>query len=67
MEGVKLEQTKQAMESILDQLRPDDLFSVIEFSSTALVSLGSLSSRWKTEARVQPCFFFRAWLRSCGT
>ena len=37
MEGTKLEQTKQAMDSILDQLHADDLFSVIEFSSTAQV------------------------------
>jgi len=34
MEGTKMQQTKQAMESILDQLRPGDLFSVIEFAST---------------------------------
>ena len=38
MAGTRLEQTKQAMESILDQLRPEDVFSVVEFSSDAKVS-----------------------------
>lgn len=38
MHGEKMEQTKQAMESILDQLRPDDVFSVVEFSSGVNVS-----------------------------
>jgi uncharacterized protein YegL len=33
MQGLRLDQTKQAMESILDQLRPEDVFSVVEFSS----------------------------------
>uniref|UniRef100_A0A0P5EGD8 Uncharacterized protein n=1 Tax=Daphnia magna TaxID=35525 RepID=A0A0P5EGD8_9CRUS len=33
MAGTRIEQTKQAMNSILDQLREDDLFSVVEFST----------------------------------
>jgi len=38
MAGLKLAHTKQAMESILDQLRQSDFFSVIEFSSNSNVS-----------------------------
>ncbi|XP_057375417.1 inter-alpha-trypsin inhibitor heavy chain H4-like [Daphnia carinata] len=34
MAGTRIEQTKQAMNSILDQLREDDLFSVVEFSTS---------------------------------
>ena len=37
MIGTKLERTKQAMDSILEQLRPEDYFSVVEFSSDAVV------------------------------
>jgi secreted protein with Ig-like and vWFA domain len=37
MAGTRIEQTKQAMNSILDQLRDEDLFSVVEFSSGVTV------------------------------
>lgn len=38
MAGTRIEQTKQAMNSILDQLRKDeDIFSVVEFSSGVTV------------------------------
>ena len=37
MAGKRIEQTKQAMNSILDQLRDGDLFSVVEFSSDVTV------------------------------
>jgi len=35
MAGTRLQQTKEAMESILGQLRSEDIFSVVEFSSSA--------------------------------
>ena len=38
MSGTRIEQTKLAMNSILDQLRAEDLFSVVEFSSEVTVS-----------------------------
>ena len=37
MAGTRIEQTKQAMNSILDQLRPEDVFSVVEFSGEVTV------------------------------
>lgn len=39
MSGTRIQQTKQAMNSILDQLRADDLFSVVQFSSGVTVGL----------------------------
>jgi len=37
MAGTRIEQTKQAMNSILDQLKDEDIFSVVEFSSGVTV------------------------------
>ena len=38
MNGTKIEQMVRAMESIFDQLDPQDYFSVVEFSSDVQVS-----------------------------
>jgi len=38
MAGIRLEQTKEAMESILGQLRSEDIFSVVEFASESRVT-----------------------------
>jgi hypothetical protein len=47
MAGTRIEQTKQAMNSILDQLRKDeDIFSVVEFSSAVTVRSITNKFRW---------------------
>jgi secreted protein with Ig-like and vWFA domain len=38
MNGTKIEQVARAMESIFEQLHPQDYFSVVEFSSAVQVS-----------------------------
>jgi secreted protein with Ig-like and vWFA domain len=42
MEGRKLEQVKEAMSKILDDLGPSDYFNLIEFSYSVTVSVTSL-------------------------
>lgn len=38
MHGKKIQQLKKAMEVILDELNPDDIFNIIEFSSSVTVT-----------------------------
>jgi hypothetical protein len=47
MWGRKLQQLQQAMYSILDSLREDDYFSLIQFSTNVVVSC---SVSWYTES-----------------
>lgn len=38
MDGRKIEQLKQAMDGILDELKPTDFFNIIEFAFSVTVS-----------------------------
>ena len=54
MEGTRIRQTKQAMNSILDQLRAKDLFSVVEFSYGVTVG-SSLQSKFSVLFEMTLC------------